>query len=123
MTRDNPPIARSSQRGKAVEGVRRVAPERSAGWPLGPIHHDGRSAVGADQPDSISHVRDIVPRRDVGTIKAPLASRANRVGPTDKSGAEAFDFVRLEPFGHVNEISRVCFESAIFELGILRISR
>ena len=72
-----------------------------------PIHHEAHPTSCADQPDSISHVRDIVPWRDVGTIEAPPASRANRVGPADESGADAFDFIGFELFGHVNEISRV----------------
>ena len=90
------------------------ASDASARRRFGPIHHQARPASSADQPDSISHVRDIVPWRDVGTIETPLASRANRVGPAGESGADAFDFIGLEPFGHGNEISRACFGSAIF---------
>lgn len=48
-------------------------------------------------------------------IEPPLASRANRVGPASEIGADAFHFIGPELFGHVNEISRVCFEFTIFE--------
>ena len=93
----------------------RGAFDPSARWCFRPIHHKPCAASRADQPDSVSYVRHIVPRGDVGTVEAPLASRANRVGSSDESCADALDFIRLEPFGHVNEISPVHFELAIFE--------
>ena len=90
------------------------ASEASARWRFRPIYHEADPASSADQPDSISHVRHVVPWRDLGTIETPLASRADRVGPAGESGADAFDFIGFEPFGHGNRISRAFFGLAIF---------
>ena len=81
-------------------------------WRLGPIHHQARAASSADQPDSISHVRNIVAWRDVGTIEAAPASGTIRSASVGDSGADAVDFMRFELFGHMNGNSKVCFEPA-----------
>jgi len=68
-----------------------------------PIQYEARITSSADQPDSISHVRNVVPGRNVGTIEAPVASRANRVGPVDERGADVFHLIGFELFGHMND--------------------
>jgi len=78
-------------------------------FPLRPIQYEPGATGGADQPDSISHVRDIVAWRDVGAIETSLTSRANRVGPADESGADTFDFIGFDLLVHVNKVSRVGF--------------
>ena len=84
------------------------APSHRSAWRrFRPIHYEARTTSSADQPDSISHVRNIVPRRNVGTIEALVASRADCVGPADECGADVFHFIGFELFGHMNEISRV----------------
>lgn len=67
---------------------------------LGPIHHEACATSNTDQPDSVPHVRDIVPWRDVGTIEAALTSRANRGGPAGESDADVFDFILFELLVH-----------------------
>ena len=84
-----------------------AASHRSAWRRFRPIHYEARTTSSADQPDSISHIRNIVPWRNVGTIEAPVASRADCVGPADDCGADVFHFIGFELFGHMNEISRV----------------
>ena len=73
---------------------------------LGPIHHQACATSNTDQPDSVSHVRDIAPWRDVGPIEAALTSGANRVGPAGEGGADLFDLIRFELLVHVKEVSR-----------------
>lgn len=97
-----------------------VAPDPSAGqwlgwWldrRLGPIHHEACATSNTDQPDSVPHVRDIVPWRDVGTIEAALTSRANRGGPAGESGADVFDLILFELLVHAKEVSRERFKLA-----------
>ena len=45
--------------------------------------------------------------RDVGTVEAPAAPRAHRVGPVREGGSNAVDFMRFKLFGHVTGTSRV----------------
>ena len=79
---------------------------------LGPIHHEACATSNTDQPDSVPHVRDIVPWRDVGTIEATLTSRANRGGPAGESGADVFDLILFELLVHAKEVSRERFKLA-----------
>ena len=84
----------------------------STGWSLGPIRYQPCIARGANQPEPISHVGDIASRRDVGAIEEPSAARAGQVRPAGKGGADVFDFMGLERFGHMNGTYRVCFRAS-----------
>ena len=43
-------------------------------------------------------------------VEEPSAPRARQLGPAGESGADAFDFMGFERFGHKNGNSRFCFE-------------
>jgi hypothetical protein len=83
----------------------------STRWSFGPIHYQPRIASGANQPEPISHVGDVVSRRDVGAIEEPFATRAGQVRPGGKGGTDVFYFMGLERCGHRNGTSRVCFRA------------
>lgn len=92
----------------------------SAGRSFGTIQDQPGPASSADQPDSISHVGDVVSRRYVGLVEVPSAPRANRLGPTGESRPDVFDFMGFELFCHGNENSRVCIDTSVrrkFRLG------
>ena len=72
-----------------------------------PIDYDPCVTSGTDQPNSISHIRHVGPRWDVGTIEWPFASWTSRFGPAGERGADLGDFAGFERFRHRDGGSRV----------------